>query len=163
MLSPVMNALKTGDSKSVTTVRKIKMSKIVYKIPNKYSGKWGVLSVLLLLLLLIVVVVLVVVVVIVVVVVVVIVVVVIVVVYIMQSRIFPAHDMKANWQTRKSRHWFPAWTLDGSLWSASRSCFFNPLALELDIYSLAYHLCKMWIFYEPRRVTLGDTRHFVEE
>ena len=39
MLSPVMNALKTGDSKSVTTVRKIKMSKIVYKIPNKYSGK----------------------------------------------------------------------------------------------------------------------------
>ena len=23
---------------------------------------------------------------------------------------------------------------------------FNPLALELDIYSLAYHLCEMWIF-----------------
>jgi len=23
---------------------------------------------------------------------------------------------------------------------------FNPLALELDIYSLAHHLCKMWIF-----------------
>jgi len=40
---------------------------------------------------------------------------------------------------------------------------FNPLALELDIYSLARHLCKMWIFYEPRRVTLGNTRHFVEE
>jgi len=40
---------------------------------------------------------------------------------------------------------------------------FNPLALELDIYSLAHHLCKMWIFYEPRRVTLGNTRHFVEE
>jgi len=39
----------------------------------------------------------------------------------------------------------------------------NPLALELDIYSLAHHLCKMWIFYEPRRVTLGNTRHFVEE
>ena len=156
MLSPVMNALKTGDSKSVTTVRKIKMSKIVYKIPNKYSGKWGVLSVLLLLLIVVVVL-------LVVVVIVVVVVVVIVVVYIMQSRIFPAHDMKANWQTRKTRHWFPAWTLDGSLLSASRSCFFNPLALELDIYSLAHHLCTMWIFYEPRRVTLGDTRHFVEE
>ena len=40
---------------------------------------------------------------------------------------------------------------------------FNPLALELDIYSLAHHLRKMWIFYEPRRVTLGNTRHFVEE
>ena len=39
----------------------------------------------------------------------------------------------------------------------------NPLALELDIYSLAQHLCTMWIFYEPRRVTLGDTWHFVEE
>ena len=39
----------------------------------------------------------------------------------------------------------------------------NPLALELDIYSLAHHLCKMWTFYEPRRLTLGDTRHFVEE
>jgi len=32
------------------------------------------------------------------------------------------------------------------------SCKFNPLALELDIYSLAHHLCKRWIFYEPRRV-----------
>jgi hypothetical protein len=39
----------------------------------------------------------------------------------------------------------------------------NPLALELDIYSLAHHLCKMLIFYEPRRVTVGNTRHFVEE
>jgi len=39
----------------------------------------------------------------------------------------------------------------------------NPLALELDIYSLEHHLCKMWIFYEPRRITLGNTRHFVEE
>ena len=44
-----------------------------------------------------------------------------------------------------------------------RSVCLNPLALELDIYSLAHHLCKMWIFYEPRRVTLGNTRHFVEE
>ena len=41
--------------------------------------------------------------------------------------------------------------------------YFNPLALELDIYSSAHHLCKMLIFYEPRRVTLGNTRHFVEE
>jgi len=39
----------------------------------------------------------------------------------------------------------------------------NPLAPELDIYSLAHHLCKMLIFYEPRRVTLGNTQHFVEE
>jgi len=39
----------------------------------------------------------------------------------------------------------------------------NPLALELGVYSLAHHLCKMLIFYEPRRVTLGNTRHFVEE
>ena len=36
----------------------------------------------------------------------------------------------------------------------------NPLTLELDIYSLAHHLCKMWILYEPRRVTLGNTRLF---
>ena len=40
---------------------------------------------------------------------------------------------------------------------------FNPLALLLDIYSLAHRLCKMGIFYEPRRVTLGNTRHFVEK
>ena len=40
---------------------------------------------------------------------------------------------------------------------------FNPLALELDIYSSAHDLCKMWIFCEPRRVTLGNTRHFVEK
>jgi len=40
---------------------------------------------------------------------------------------------------------------------------FNPLALELDIYILAHYLCKMWIFYEPRRVTLGNSGHFVEE
>ena len=39
----------------------------------------------------------------------------------------------------------------------------NPLALKLDIYSLAHHLYKMWIFYEPRRVTLGNTQHFVGE
>jgi hypothetical protein len=41
--------------------------------------------------------------------------------------------------------------------------YINPLALELDIYSLAHHLCQMLIFYEPRSVTLGNTRHFVEE
>ena len=39
----------------------------------------------------------------------------------------------------------------------------NPLALELEIFSLAHHLCTMWIFYDPRRVALGNTRHFVEE
>ena len=42
----------------------------------------------------------------------------------------------------------------GSVWS---------LALELDLHSLAHHLCKMRIFYELRRVTLGNTRNFVEE
>jgi hypothetical protein len=40
---------------------------------------------------------------------------------------------------------------------------FNPLALKLDIYSLAQHLGTMSIFYEPRRVTLGNTVHFVKE
>jgi len=47
-----------------------------------------------------------------------------------------------------------------------RKCYwtvFKPLALELDINSLAHHLGKMWIFYEPRTLTLGNTRHFVEE
>jgi len=39
----------------------------------------------------------------------------------------------------------------------------NPLALKLVIYSLTHRLCKMLIFYEPRRITLGNTRHFVEE
>jgi len=39
----------------------------------------------------------------------------------------------------------------------------NLLAPELDIYSLAHHLFKILVFYEPRRVTLGNTRHFVEE
>jgi len=47
--------------------------------------------------------------------------------------------------------------------TAAFTMLFNPLALELDIYSLAHHLRKMLIFYEPRRVTLGNTRHFVEE
>ena len=31
---------------------------------------------------------------------------------------------------------------------------FNPLALELDIYIVEHHLCKMQIFYEPKKVTL---------
>jgi hypothetical protein len=37
---------------------------------------------------------------------------------------------------------------------------FNPLALKLDIYSLARHLCKKLIFYEPRRITLGKKTTF---
>ena len=45
----------------------------------------------------------------------------------------------------------------------TRAFHINPLALELDIYSLAHLLCKMWIFYEPRRITSGNTRHFVDE
>ena len=39
----------------------------------------------------------------------------------------------------------------------------NHLALELNIHSSAHHLCKILIFHKPRRVTLGKTRHFVEE
>jgi len=38
--------------------------------------------------------------------------------------------------------------------------YFNPLALELDIHILVHHLRTMWIFYEPRRVTLGNTATF---
>jgi hypothetical protein len=44
-----------------------------------------------------------------------------------------------------------------------RSVDFNPLVLELDIYSLAHNLCKMWLLYEPKRVTLRNRRHFIEE
>ena len=40
---------------------------------------------------------------------------------------------------------------------------FNTLALELDTKIVAHHFCKMWIFYEPKKVTLWNTRHFVEE
>ena len=28
---------------------------------------------------------------------------------------------------------------------------FNPLALEIEIEIVAHHLCKMWIFYEPKK------------
>ena len=31
---------------------------------------------------------------------------------------------------------------------------FNPLALELDTYIVAHHLCKMLIYYGPKNVTL---------
>jgi len=56
------------------------------------------------------------------------------------------------------------WILKSTLFTRDRgSAVVNALALELDIYSLAHHLCKMWIFYEPRSVTLGNIRHFVEE
>ena len=44
-----------------------------------------------------------------------------------------------------------------------RQGILNPLALDSNIYILARHLCKMWIFYEPRRVTLGNTRQFEVE
>jgi len=40
---------------------------------------------------------------------------------------------------------------------------FNPLDLQQDIYSLARHLNKILIFYEPRCLTLVNTRYFVEE
>ena len=38
--------------------------------------------------------------------------------------------------------------------------YINRLAPDLDIYSLAHHLCKMRIFYEPRSVTLGNNTTF---
>ena len=40
------------------------------------------------------------------------------------------------------------------------SKFINPLALQLNIYGLGHHLCKMRIFYEPRSVTLGNFKTF---
>ena len=80
------------------------------------------------------------------------------------------------WQTFRYKPWNKRWCRqrfstvtsgDSSrgfaYFISSETALFNPLDLELDIYSSAHHLCKMWIFYEPRRVTLGDTRHFVEE
>jgi len=40
-------------------------------------------------------------------------------------------------------------------WPSKKSItILNPLALELDIYSLTHRLCKMLIFYEPRRVNI---------
>ena len=56
----------------------------------------------------------------------------------------------------------PRWRMSGKLPLLPPTCL-NPLVLDLDIYSLSFHLCKMWIFYEPRSVTLGNTRHFVGE
>ena len=60
--------------------------------------------------------------------------------------------------------------LDGFSWNlifaySSKTCrenssLINPLALELDIYSLAHHLCKKWIFHDPRRVALGNNTTF---
>jgi len=41
--------------------------------------------------------------------------------------------------------------------------FINPLALELDIYILEHHVGKMWIFYEPKKVTWSNTWHFQDE
>ena len=37
------------------------------------------------------------------------------------------------------------------------SCYINPSALELDIYSLAHHLCKMWIILGTKR---GNIRKY---
>jgi len=60
-----------------------------------------------------------------------------------------------------------SWRIEGITYHNKNFAFaeheFNPLTLELDIYSSAHHLCKMLIFYEPRSITLGSTRHFVEE
>ena len=39
---------------------------------------------------------------------------------------------------------------------------FNLLAVDLDIYVFVHPLCKMWIFYEPNKTTLWNTKHFVE-
>ena len=39
----------------------------------------------------------------------------------------------------------------------------NPLALELDAQIVVHHLSKMWLFYEPKKATLWNTRYSVEE
>ena len=52
--------------------------------------------------------------------------------------------------------------IGGRLVHTLREDSLNPLALRLDIYSLTHYLCKV-SFYEPRRVTLGNTLQFVEE
>jgi len=41
-------------------------------------------------------------------------------------------------------------SIDQKTWATWFLLDFNPLAVEVDIYSLAHHLCKMWTFYEPR-------------
>jgi hypothetical protein len=55
-----------------------------------------------------------------------------------------------------------------SSWFFLSTLIINPLALELDIYSLAHHLCKMLIFYHlnqntdvsvtPVEVLMDDSR-----
>ena len=55
------------------------------------------------------------------------------------------------------------WCLCLTLRANVREGPINSLTLELDIHSSAHRLCKTSIFYEPRRLTLGNTRHFVEE
>ena len=77
---------------------------------------------------------------------------------------FVEQGHSSDWNTNLPLwHIVPKWESLAQICIQSMTRWFNPLALELDIYSLAHHLCKMWIFYEPRRVTLGNTRHFVEE
>jgi len=41
--------------------------------------------------------------------------------------------------------------------------YINPSALEMDIQITAHHLCKTWILYKPKKVTLWNTRHSVQE
>ena len=52
---------------------------------------------------------------------------------------------------------FPAHTVGRVPWTVSTVSHFNTLALELDILVLAHHLCKRWIFDEPKEVTLSNT------
>ena len=40
--------------------------------------------------------------------------------------------------------------------------YLNPLVLELDIYSLAHHLCKIWIFYETKKGNIRKYTTFCE-
>ena len=53
-------------------------------------------------------------------------------------------------------------TIRNSAFVALCMYVFNPLALELDILTVAHRLGKILIFYEPKKV-LWNTRHSVEE
>jgi len=73
------------------------------------------------------------------------------------------HNFRNSPRVTRSTVWGLPWRDSNVPKLTPRPYLFNPLALELGIYSLAHYLNKMLIFYEPRRVTLGNTRYIVEE
>ena len=74
-----------------------------------------------------------------------------------------------EWRYTSAPPYVPSWRGQGfhlyvgmcETWrlSAPFNDRFNPLALEMDISIVAHHLCKMWIFYEPKKLTIWNTRH----